>query len=161
MEPFNGGGCSLVIRMPCKYSHTTLGGLQSDSICVSCQHRHNEVSRTIYLGGSWWFVRMVHSALVPVLEQDHVTQRSTVVHHLSVELPQPVRPVCTTASSLLGFIPGRLCETQINWTCGPAVQAYSHLLGQKVEMETFQKEPRSVTNSPASKDILLIPIFVC
>lgn len=59
---------SAVIGIPCKYSHTTLGGLQSDFICGGffvcflCQHQHGEVCRTVYLR-HWRAVRAVHWSL--------------------------------------------------------------------------------------------------
>lgn len=80
------------MRMPCKSSHTALGGLQSDSIC---QHHHREVSRTVYLRDSWRVVRMVHSVLVPTLEQGSRLNGCPP----SVQLSQPARSVCRTVQS--------------------------------------------------------------
>lgn len=73
---------SLVIRMPRKYSRTTLGGLQSGFICILCQHEPSEVSRTAYLRGIWRFVRVPWLMLLLDLNRTIWLWDHLVVHHL-------------------------------------------------------------------------------
>lgn len=89
---------SVVIRIPCKSSHTTLGGLQSDCIWFLCQHQHSEGSRTVYLKGIWRFVRVACRVLGPGFEQD-VWTLSPLCYPPPPQAPHQTRPICSSVRS--------------------------------------------------------------
>lgn len=113
----------------------------------------HEVSGTVYLGVSWWFVIMVHSASVPVFEQGRVTRingwpLSIQLHSQwdqSAEQCSQHRIARSLSVSLQeDFVSQRYTES-IDQQPRPSVNNRC-IPGQIVEMETFQKEPSYVTN---------------